>query len=57
MAFIINDNCVNCGLCAANCPVSCIAEGGDHYVIDQDACVQCGNCQMNCPANAIDREG
>ena len=25
MTFTINDNCVNCGLCAANCPVNAIS--------------------------------
>lgn len=55
--FTINSNCVSCGLCAANCPVDAIAQGDEHYVINQDTCVQCGSCQMNCPADAVDREG
>ena len=55
--FIINENCISCGLCAANCPVDCITEGDGKYVIDQDKCVQCGTCQMNCPADGVTREG
>ena len=38
MAYVINDNCVACGTCAANCPVEAIDMGDDKYVIDQDKC-------------------
>ena len=27
MAYVINDNCVSCGTCAANCPVEAIDMG------------------------------
>ena len=27
MAYVINDNCVACGTCAAACPVEAISEG------------------------------
>ena len=27
MAYQINDDCIKCGVCASECPVSCISEG------------------------------
>ena len=43
MAYVINDNCVACGTCAAACPVEAISEG-DIYKIDPDTCISCGTC-------------
>jgi len=56
MAFKINDTCISCGTCAANCPVSAITEGDTQYNIDADTCISCGNCAANCPVGAIDEE-
>ena len=52
MAYVINDNCISCGACAADCPVSCITEGDGKYVIDADTCIGCGNCADTCPVDA-----
>ncbi len=52
--YIHNDICKNCGICARNCPVSCIS--GDKkvpYVIDQENCIKCGQCMEKCPFKAI----
>lgn len=56
MAFKINDTCISCGTCAANCPVNAISEGDTQYNIDADTCISCGNCAANCPVNAIEEE-
>lgn len=56
MAFKINDTCISCGTCAANCPVNAIAEGDTQYNIDADTCISCGNCAANCPVGAISEE-
>ena len=56
MAYVINDNCVACGTCAANCPVEAIDMGDDKYVIDQDKCISCGTCAANCPVDAIEEQ-
>ncbi len=52
MAYTISEDCVNCGACAAECPVSCITEGATHYKIDQDSCIDCGACADVCPVGA-----
>ena len=48
--FVIGDDCLSCGTCAANCPAEAIDMGEVHYEIDQD------KCQANCPADAISEE-
>lgn len=53
MAFVITDECLSCGTCAANCPADAIDMGDLHYVIDSDKCLECGTCAANCPADAI----
>lgn len=52
MAHVINDSCISCGACAAECPVSCISEGDGIFVIDADSCIDCGNCANVCPVGA-----
>ena len=56
MAYIISDDCVSCGACAGECPVSAISEGDGKYTIDADACVECGACAGVCPVGAPSAE-
>ena len=53
MAYVITDECVSCGTCAAECPVEAISEGYSKYEIDADTCVDCGTCAGVCPTEAI----
>ena len=48
MAYVINDDCISCGACAAGCPVEAISEGASHYEINADVCVDCGACASVC---------
>lgn len=41
MAYQISDDCISCGVCASNCPVSAISEGDGKFVIDADTCIDC----------------
>ena len=52
MSYFINEDCINCGACAPECPVDCISEGDSVYVIDEDVCIDCGACAAVCPVDA-----
>ena len=52
MAYKITDECLGCGACAAECPVSAISEKDGKYVIDADTCISCGACAGVCPVGA-----
>ena len=54
MAYVIGDECISCGACAAECPVEAISEGDGKYVIDADSCIDCGTCAAACPTGAIE---
>ena len=54
--FKITDQCVNCGACEGDCPVSAISEKDDKRVINPDVCISCGSCAASCPAEAIIEE-
>ena len=56
MAYVINDSCISCGACAAQCPVNAIAEGDGKYEIDAATCIDCGACEGGCPVGAIAAE-
>lgn len=56
MAYKITDECVSCGACAGDCPVSAISEGDGKFVIDASACIDCGSCEATCPTGAIKPE-
>ena len=53
MAYKINvDECLGCGACAGECPVSAISEKDGKYVIDAETCISCGACAGVCPVGA-----
>ncbi len=56
MAHVISDECISCGTCEGECPVSCISAGDGKYVIDADSCIDCGSCASVCPVEAIKAE-
>ncbi len=52
MAYVINDDCIQCGACEAECPCGAISEADGKYVIDADTCADCGACADVCPVGA-----
>ena len=56
MAYCINDDCISCGACQAECPVDAIKEGDGKYVINPDTCIECGACAGVCPVGAPNPE-
>ena len=53
MPRVINDDCIACGTCIAECPESAIQEGDPIYTIDAALCTDCGVCEEVCPTEAI----
>ena len=52
MAYKITDKCISCGACAQQCPVGCIEQGDERYVIDPNQCIECGTCAGVCPVES-----
>lgn len=52
MAYMINDECIMCGACAAECPATAISEGDPKYIIDPSKCTDCNSCAEVCPVDA-----
>lgn len=50
--YKISNECIECGACAAVCPVEAISAGEGQYVIDEK-CIDCGSCAATCPVGAI----
>jgi len=62
VALLINDECVNCGVCEPECPNNAISEGDDIYVIDFAKCTECvghydePQCIEVCPVDCIPKD-
>ena len=55
MPYVISEECIACGACAGECPVSVITEGDGKYEIGE-GCIECGTCVATCPVGAIVEE-
>lgn len=57
LSYTINaEKCKGCGLCAQNCPASCIiGEKKTPYVIKEKDCIKCGTCVEKCKFDAVIR--
>lgn len=53
MAYVISNECISCGSCEGECPVSAISSGDSQYNIDATTCIDCGACAAVCPVSAI----
>lgn len=59
MAMKITEECISCGACEPECPVSAISEGEEIFEIDPNKCVECEGfydaqqCVEVCPVECI----
>jgi ferredoxin len=57
MAFVITEECINCGACEPECPNLAITAGEERYVIDSEKCTECvghfeeSQCAAVCPVD------
>ena len=54
MASINFENCVNCKICALNCPTCAIIKENGKIKFDAAKCIGCGKCKTVCPNGAIE---
>jgi ferredoxin len=58
MAYMITDECINCGACEPECPNQAISVGEERYVIDPAKCTECvghhdsSACAAVCPVDS-----
>ena len=61
MAYLINEDCINCGACEPECPNDAISEGDPVYVINPDLCTECvgyydePQCISVCPVDCVEQ--
>ncbi len=53
-AKIVSSKCVNCGICAENCPFNAISLKNGKYFITPYLCEGCKVCSLVCPKAAIE---
>ena len=62
MALLINELCINCDVCAPECPNQAITQGAEIYEIDPRRCTECvghfdePQCVAVCPVECIDKD-
>ena len=55
MPHVITSPCIGVKdqACTEVCPVECIYDAGDQFLIHPDECIDCGACVPACPVAAI----
>lgn len=48
-----SERCVNCMMCAGNCPEICHRAQEGRHIFDRNKCVSCGRCSVTCPSGAL----
>jgi NAD-dependent dihydropyrimidine dehydrogenase PreA subunit len=55
LAYVITEACIGTKntACVGACPVDCIYDAGDHFIINPAECIDCSMCMPECPVEAI----
>jgi ferredoxin len=55
VAYVITETCIGTKntACVQVCPVDCIYDAGDHFIINPAECIDCSMCMPECPVEAI----
>ncbi len=55
MAYVITEACIGTknAVCVDVCPVDCIYDGDDQFLINPAECIDCSMCMPECPVEAI----
>ena len=55
MTYVITEPCIGTKdqSCVEVCPVDCIYDAGEHFMINPEECIDCGACEPECPVEAI----
>jgi NAD-dependent dihydropyrimidine dehydrogenase PreA subunit len=55
VTYVIVEPCIGTKdqSCVEVCPVDCIYDAGDHFMINPEECIDCGACEPECPVEAI----
>ncbi|MCG8295195.1 MULTISPECIES: 4Fe-4S binding protein [Pseudomonas] len=56
MSYEISGECINCGACESECPVTAITEGEGQHLVDAKKCIDCGACETVCPVGAVQKK-
>jgi NAD-dependent dihydropyrimidine dehydrogenase PreA subunit len=55
LTYVITEPCIGTKdqSCVEVCPVDCIYDGEDQFLINPEECIDCGACEPECPVEAI----
>jgi ferredoxin len=55
VTYVITEACTDMQamMCVQACPVDCIYDAGDHFIINPAECIDCSLCDPQCPVDAI----
>ena len=55
VAYVITELCIGTKntACVGACPVDCIYDAGDQFMINPAECIDCSMCMPECPVEAI----
>lgn len=62
MSLIIDNTCINCGVCEPECPNDAISAGDEIFYIDPALCTECvghfeiSQCVEVCPVDCIAKD-